>query len=99
MRAIAFTLLLIAFPVFGAELIARDGDNEVRLFDSPCVHAETLGRLPPPMREKYSKATGRFQGQMFYGCWRLQGNAAVVIWEDGDQGLIPVADLKPAMDI
>ena len=34
------------------------------------------------------------QGQMFKACWILDGHAAHLIYEDGDQGLIPLQDFK-----
>lgn len=88
-------LLLAACPIGATELVARQGDDEVRLFESPCVHAGTLGLIKPEAREKFKKAAGRFSGQMFYGCWRPVGDSAVLVWEDGDQGIIPVTELKP----
>jgi hypothetical protein len=38
-----------------------------------------------------------FQGQRFQACWRLVGNAAHLVYEDGDQGIIPTTELKPDM--
>lgn len=99
MRALLLVLLLVAFPASAGELVAKRGDDEVRLFDSPCIHGGTLGQIPPAMREQFHKATGRFNGQMFYGCWIPRGDMAVVLWEDGDQGLIPLAELKPTTNI
>jgi hypothetical protein len=36
-----------------------------------------------------------FQGQRYQACWRMMGNAAYLVYEDGDQGIIPAAELKP----
>jgi hypothetical protein len=37
------------------------------------------------------------EGQTFTACWRVVGNAAHLLYEDGDQGIIPLAELKPEM--
>jgi hypothetical protein len=33
-------------------------------------------------------------GQPFRACWIVDGDAAHLLYEDGDQGLIPLADFK-----
>ena len=45
--------------------------------------------------ERHSSAV--LQGQAFTGCWRVMGNAAHLLYEDGDEGLIPLSDLKPEL--
>ena len=42
-------------------------------------------------------ASAVLEGQSFAGCWRVMGNAAHLLYEDGDEGLIPLSDLKPAL--
>jgi len=34
------------------------------------------------------------QGQTFKACWTVEGEAAFLLYEDGDHGLIPLADFK-----
>lgn len=91
-------LLCAAFPAM-SERIAREGNSEVRIFDTPCVSAETIARIPEERREGWGKAIGVFSGQKFFGCWRKMGEDTYILWEDGDQGIVPAADLKEAMSI
>jgi len=37
------------------------------------------------------------QGRTFAACWRMTPNGAHVMYEDGDQGLVPLSDLKPEL--
>jgi hypothetical protein len=95
-----FVLLLLAASAFAGERVARQGDDEVHVFDSPCVSAQTIARIPENAREGWGKVQGRYQGERFFGCWLPMGDDAIfILWEDGDQGVIPAADLKPALTI
>ena len=82
-------------PAFAQELVARQGDDSVRLSDSACQSQLVLGRLEPAVAKQYRAASAVFQGQRFQACWRLVGNAAHLVYEDGDQGIIPATELKP----
>ncbi|MCE3269824.1 MAG: hypothetical protein K0S57_221 [Ramlibacter sp.] len=82
-------------PAFAQELVARQGDDSVRLSDSACKSELVLGRLEPGVAKQYRSASALFQGQRFVACWRLVGNAAHLVYEDGDQGIIPATELKP----
>lgn len=99
MRSLALILLLAAAPALAETRIARQGADEVRVYDSPCMHAETLIRIPQERRGDFRKAQGTFGGQPFFGCWSPNGDSVYVLWEDGDQGIVPLADLKPIVEI
>lgn len=98
MKAVVFCAVLAAAaasPAFAQELVARQGDDSVRLSDAACKSELVLGRLEPASATQYRAASAVFQGQRFQACWRMVGNAAHLVYEDGDQGIIPVAELKP----
>lgn len=84
-----------AAPSFAQEMIARQGDDSVRLSDNACRSELVLQRLDPAAAEEYKAASAVFQGQRFTACWRIMGNVAHLVYEDGDQGIIPVHELKP----
>lgn len=84
-----------AVPVFAEELVARQGSDSVRLSDSACSSELVLGRIEPTAKDEYRAATAQFQGQNFVACWRVMGNVAHLVYEDGDQGIIPIQELKP----
>lgn len=97
MRHFLLAAALLCASSSYAERVARKGDAEVRIFDSPCVSAETIARIPEKDRKGWGKAIGVFGGQKFFGCWQKMGEDTYVLWEDGDIGVIPAADLKEAL--
>ncbi len=88
-----------ATSVHALTLVARQGDDSVRLTDSPCKSELVLGRLDPSVAAHYRAASAVFQGQAYQACWRLVGGAAHLVYEDGDQGIVPAAHLKPELDV
>jgi hypothetical protein len=100
MKAVVFCAALATFaaaPAFAQDLIARQGDDSVRLSDAQCKSELILNRLEPAIAEEFKSASAMFQGQRFQACWRMMGNAAYLIYEDGDQGVIPAQELKPEL--
>jgi hypothetical protein len=100
MKAVVFCAALATFavaPAFAEELVARQGEDSVRLSDAACKSALVLNRLEPAAAEQYRSASAVFQGQRFQACWRMVGNAAHLVYEDGDQGIIPAHELKPEL--
>ena len=100
MKAVAVLAALAAFtaaPVFADQRVARQGNDSVRLSDTACESELVLARLEPASREEYRAASAHFQGQNFVACWRTIGNVAHLIYEDGDQGIIPMQELKPEL--
>ena len=100
MKAIAVAAALAALaaaPSFAQTLVARQGDDSVRLSDGACQSELVLSRLESGQHEEFHAATAVFQGQNFQACWRAMGNVAFLIYEDGDQGIIPLQELKPEL--
>ncbi|MBE7369617.1 hypothetical protein [Ramlibacter pallidus] len=100
MKAVVFCAALATFavaPAFAQELVARQGDDSVRLSDTACKSDLVLGRLDPSAAAEYRQASAVFQGQRFNACWRMVGGAAHLVYEDGDQGIIPATELKPEL--
>ena len=100
MKAVVVCAAFAAFaaaPVFAQDLIARQGDDSVRLSEDACKSELVISRLEPGMAEQFRSASAVFQGQRFQACWRMMGNAAYLIYEDGDQGIIPAGELKPEL--
>lgn len=93
-----FAVLLAALavaPAFANNLIAYNGSDAVHLSDAPCSNEQVLDKLPPQLRARFKAASAVLKGQSFAGCWRVMGNAAHLVYEDGDEGVIPLAKLKP----
>lgn len=99
MKAVVFCAALAAFaaPSFAQDLIARQGDDSVRLSEAACKSELVLSRIEAGTAGEYRAASAVFQGQRFQACWRMMGNAAYLVYEDGDQGIIPAHELKPEL--
>jgi hypothetical protein len=85
---------LLAAPAFADELVASNGQDSVRLSDKPCTSEQVLKQLTPRFREQMKDASAVVDGQPFRACWIVDGDSAHLLYEDGDQGLIPLADFK-----
>jgi len=102
MKAVVFCAALAAAafaasPSFAQTLVARQGEDSVRLSDDACKSDLVVSRLEPGMADEFHAASAVFQGKRFQACWRMMGNAAYLIYEDGDQGIIPASELKPEL--
>jgi hypothetical protein len=87
---------LVAAPAMADELVASNGADSIRLTDTPCSSPEVLKQLEPRLHKMMMDATAELQGQKFKACWLPDGDAAHLLYEDGDQGLVPLADFKTA---
>lgn len=85
---------LAAAPALADELVASNGQDSVRLSDKPCSSQEVLKQLTPRFRDQMKDASAVVDGQSFRACWIVDGESAHLLYEDGDQGLIPLADFK-----
>jgi hypothetical protein len=97
MRVLLLCAALAAAPAMAGNLVARQGSDTVRLADEPCTSELVLVRLAPQLHSQFRAALATVEGRTFAGCWRKAGNAAHVLYEDGDQGLVPLSDLKPEL--
>jgi hypothetical protein len=95
MRFAVLCAALVVAPAFANDLVAYNGGDSVHLSDTPCSNAQVLDQVPPTMRSEFRAASAVLEGQSFVGCWRVMGEAAHLLYEDGDQGLIPLSVLKP----
>jgi len=93
--AVAVAAAVATAPTFAQDLVARQGNDSVRLSEAACASELVLGRLEAGQHEEFHAATAMFQGQSFVACWRAMGNVAFLLYEDGDQGVIPLQELKP----
>lgn len=85
---------LVAAPVLADELVASNGQDSVRLSDKPCSSEQVLEHLTPKFRDLMRDANATVNGQPFRACWMVDGDSAHLLYEDGDQGLIPLTDFR-----
>jgi len=98
MRTAVLCAALLALPAWADNLlVVREGNDMIRLADDRCQSEQVLQRLPVELHAHYRSATAVLQGVRFSACWRRHGSAAHIVYEDGDQGVIPMANLKPEL--
>lgn len=95
MKRALFALAFACAPVFAETLYFEQAGDVLRLHERPCTNPLILNRIHPQMREDFSEADATVSGQQYSACWRVMGTAAHLVYEDGDQGLVPLADAKP----
>jgi hypothetical protein len=92
--AILCAAALLAVPAFADEVVVSNGSDTVRLSDKPCTSEQVLKQLPSSVHHTLKAASAVVEGHEFIACWRLEGNLAHLLYEDGDQGLIPVKEFR-----
>ena len=97
MRMVLLCAAMAAAPAIAGDLVARQGSDSVRLAEGPCKVEQVLSQLDPRLQKIYKEATATVQGRTFAACWRMTPNGAHLLYEDGDQGLVPTSDLKPEL--
>lgn len=96
---LAAAAALVAGSALAGELVARNGKDEVRLSDAPCAVPQVLPLIPPQAQGEFRAARATIDGQSYLACWRPYGEGVHLIYEDGDQGMVPLRDLKPAPSV
>jgi hypothetical protein len=95
MRLRFLAALLAAAPAFAAqEMVAKSGDDVVRIYDLPCPYASVLRFIPEEARATFRKAEARIGGQRWFACFRLVGAQVHLVYEDADQGLIDAGEFN-----
>lgn len=89
------TLLLVAAPAL-ADSVARQGADWVRITARPCTNEKVPQHIPDAGRRlDFRAATAQFGGQGYSACWTPIPGGVGLVYEDGDQGIVPQGDLKP----
>ncbi|MGC3984754.1 MAG: hypothetical protein QM777_08520 [Pseudorhodoferax sp.] len=103
MRTIALLpVLCAALLATGAranDLVVNEGADSIRFTDAACSSQAVLQRIDPGDRPLFRTASATLQGQRYTACWSLVSTAVYLVYEDGDQGLVPVSKLKVPLDI
>lgn len=97
-RLLIAAALLCAAGSSYAELMLKssDGSQELRLYESVCSHAGTLGHIPEEFRDRFKNARivdprGTI---LFYACYATNEELALVIFEDGDRAVLELSKFK-----
>jgi hypothetical protein len=87
MRYALLSLALLAAPAVAVPIaIAETGEYRLILMDDPCPH-----NVPG-----FSKLAQLHEGEhkTYMACWRLNGPFVELMYEDGDQGRVPVSEFR-----
>ena len=89
-RTICAAAIALAAGSAHADFVASDGKNTIRLATVPC-------ELDLPTRDVMLAASAVIDGKDWKACWApVSRDAIAVIFEDGDQLMLPVSILRRA---
>jgi hypothetical protein len=81
-------------PARADVLITSNGQDSVRLYDTPCVNLAVLAHIHARYHDQMRRADAMVGSKPFAACWIVDGDSAHLMYEDGDQGLIPLTDFQ-----
>ena len=90
---------LAASSAMAGDLVAYDGPDVIRLTDQACISEALLRQLDPEVRPLFLTASAVVQGRRYTACWSITPTAAYLVYEDGDQGLVPLHRLQVPVDV
>ena len=90
---------LAASSAMAADLVAYDGTDVIRLSSDTCSNTAVLSRLKPQEQPHFLVANAVLRGQRYSACWAITPTAAYLVYEDGDEGLVPLEKLEVPIDI
>jgi hypothetical protein len=98
-KLICAALLCAAGSSFANTMLARQGSDWVRVTDKPCTDQRVLSHLAPGAESRFMAASSIIGGAPFAACWTLSGNMALIIFDDGDKGMIPLSEFKEDLGV
>lgn len=97
MKKILLGLLLAASAITGFTAPqASNGRDTVILREKECSSTETLSHIPAEYKKYFFDAEVFLKGTQYKACWTLQGENVLLVYPDGDQGMLPVTLFKEA---
>jgi hypothetical protein len=95
MKRLLLSLLMLLLPsAVMADWVANRGGESVRLTERPCTNAAVLKLIDPGNRKHFMAGSAVVDGKPFAACWLQAPYGALVVYEDGDMGVVPQGDLK-----
>lgn len=90
---------LAASSAMAGDLVAYEGRDMIRLTSESCDNTAVLGRLAPQVQTHFLRATAVLEGRRYAACWAITPTAAYLMYEDGDEGLVPLNKLEVPVDV
>lgn len=101
MRILLIAAMLAAGPAL-ADSEAHQGADWVRITARPCTDLKVLEQIGLAQDNPlaYRAAIAEFNGEKFTACWKPMFDREMIYlrYGDGDQGMVPFADLKPVKE-
>lgn len=94
MKSLVFAACIAASFAVSADMVAKNGDDTVVLMDKPCPYGSVLRYIDEKHRDRFKKADTRVSGQRYFACWVEVDGLVMLVYEDGDQGMVPLAMFK-----
>lgn len=100
MRALIAAALLLAGSAYAGEAMVAHGPNgeTVHITHDACTNEAVVAQIAEVAqryRDLFYAATATVDGKLFQACWIVDGEFVHVLYEDADQGMIPMSDFKP----
>jgi hypothetical protein len=98
----AIAAVCVALPASSkADSEANNGSEWVRITALPCSDEKVLRHIPEDERKEWRAAMSKINGVPFSACWKplFQLQNVQMKYEDGDDGFVPFADLKPVKTV
>ena len=100
MKAIVFLGATISMAsVIAGELVSYEDGNTIRLGDGACTSKKVLRQIESELQQHFRAASADLQGKHFTACWHITPAGAHLIYEDGDQGFVPLTHLKRLLSV
>jgi hypothetical protein len=93
MRSLLIAALIAAGPAT-ADVIARQGEDSVRLTHNPCTLTQHQA-FPTGIPESFLSASAVVDKRMYVACWAMRADGQVVVlYDDGDVGMVPATSFR-----
>ena len=93
-RILCAGIAMLAFSALADSAIFRAGADSVEITEEPC-HAAVVPLIPAEILEHFRAANAVISGKLIKACWALRGDGyAHLVYEDGDEGLIPAGSFR-----
>lgn len=81
-----------------ADGIASRGADWVRIMAKTCDNPQVTAAITAGGADPHAflAAAAHIGGQDFAACWQPVGNGVLLVYEDGDHGMLPAEMFKPA---
>jgi len=93
-----FAALTMTSPM-ASELVSHSGNSSIRLTEQACTVEPVLKQLAPGAQSDFRAAFVVLGGNRFKACWRPTPGGAHLLYEDGDQGLVPLSGFRMLLSV